>query len=152
MSSFLFVNTVVHKDYRWSVCSFQAFISSEQQDERRSISFVLNKIVKDTGRFPTSYILKGVSCLTAFPILGGGFADVWQGNLLDGTLVALKALRIFANSKEDQERVRKVRTLYPLHLCILCLQCAMIWRSSAESPWFGHSFTIITSYRFLEYA
>ena len=39
---------------------------------------------------------------------------MWQGNLLDGTVVALKALRIFANSKEDQERVRKVRILYPL--------------------------------------
>ena len=61
-----------------------------------------------TGEFPSSLILRDVSRLSSYPILGGGFADIWQGKLSDGSIVALKVLRFFNNTKKERVRLNKV--------------------------------------------
>ena len=76
--------------------------------DRRLISSVMKKIVLNTGQFPRSLIVGGISCLSSYPILGGGFADIWQGRLIDGTVVALKVLRVFSNTEEEKARINKV--------------------------------------------
>ena len=76
--------------------------------DRRLISSVMKKIVLNTGQFPRSLIVDGINCLSSYPILGGGFADIWQGRLIDGTVVALKVLRVFRNTEEEKARINKV--------------------------------------------
>lgn len=89
---------------------------------RYNLTITLYRIVSATGQLPHSFVLEGVECLTKFPILGGGFADIWRGRLKDGQLVALKVLRLYACSEEEKEKVHKVsgplRNVYPLLLLL----------------------------------
>ena len=70
----------------------------------------MRSIVLSTGEFPSSLILRDVSRLSLYPILGGGFADIWQGKLSDGSIAALKVLRLFKNTEEEKTRTNKVCT------------------------------------------
>ena len=68
----------------------------------------MRRMVLKTGQFPRILILDDIARLSSYPILGGGFADIWQGKLSDGTKVALKVLRLFSNTEEEKARINKV--------------------------------------------
>ena len=68
----------------------------------------MRRMVLKTGQFPRILILDDITRLSPYPILGGGFADIWQGKLSDGTKVALKVLRLFSNTEEEKARINKV--------------------------------------------
>ncbi len=55
--------------------------------------------MQKSGNFPSSLIVSGVSVIGTMPVIGGGFADIWQGEV-KGTLVALKVLRIFGQTED----------------------------------------------------
>ena len=65
-------------------------------------------MISKTGKLPRILILDDIARLSSYPILGGGFADIWQGKLSDGTKVALKVLRLFSNTEEEKTRINKV--------------------------------------------
>lgn len=48
----------------------------------------------DTGRF------------TNFPVSGGGFGDIYDGFMVDGTRVAAKCIRVFQTSSDKTLKVR----------------------------------------------
>lgn len=52
-------------------------LENESQDRRR-LSRVLSRIVKETGQLPTSMLIDNVRRIGANPFSGGGFADVWR--------------------------------------------------------------------------
>lgn len=47
-----------------------------------------------------------ISRFTAFPVSGGGFGDVYDGVMEDGTRVAAKCIRVFQTSSDKTLKVR----------------------------------------------
>ena len=75
----------------------------------------MRSIVLSTGEFPSSLILRGIDRLSSYPILGGGFADIWKGTY-KGQEVAIKILRTF---KRDTVCLKKVGLMQSdWHLCV----------------------------------
>ncbi|TDL23005.1 kinase-like protein [Rickenella mellea] len=71
---------------------------------RRSLARSIAHLARKTGCYPDCLLLDSVEKCGASAIAGGGFADIWQGNM-GSVPVALKALRIF--KKKPQERALK---------------------------------------------
>lgn len=71
---------------------------------------MLNKLVRKGRMLPSSILLEDVSPMGAMPVTAGGFADIWQGRVNNGTIVALKVLRIF-NQVDDLSTAFDVRFL-----------------------------------------
>ena len=57
------------------------------------------KIARTSGKVPSSLLINGLERSEDLPYTGGGFSDVFRGNL-KGQKVAIKALRIFAFPEE----------------------------------------------------
>lgn len=76
-------------------------LENESQDRRR-LSRVLSRIVKETGQLPTSMLIDNVRRIGANPFSGGGFADVWRG--MQGDVeVAIKVLRIYGQREHGKQ-------------------------------------------------
>lgn len=73
--------------------------------DRLRLDRVLTRIVKETGQFPSSIIVKDVTRNGSNPIVGGGFADVWFG-MLGSVSVALKVLRFFGEGELSKQTLR----------------------------------------------
>lgn len=74
-----------------------------QVPKHRKIERYLKILVQHTGILPQYLFISNTKRQGANPLMGGGFADVWRGEL-NQQLVALKVLRIF----EQGERRRKI--------------------------------------------
>ncbi|KAF8597017.1 kinase-like protein [Ceratobasidium sp. AG-I] len=57
-----------------------------------------------------------ISRFTNFPVSGGGFGDVYDGIMADGTRVAAKCIRVFQNSS-DKSLKRAAREIYAWSHC-----------------------------------
>lgn len=72
---------------------------------RQRLHRFLSRIVKETGRLPSSMIIHNVKRKGSDPLAGGGFADVWRGT--QGDLdVAMKVLRIFGEREFNKQALR----------------------------------------------
>lgn len=78
---------------------------------RRQVEQFLKEIVKHSSYLPRylHVFLEGITRIAANPVGGGGFSDVWKGNL-GGEIVALKVLRAYTddNSRSVLEQIHKV--------------------------------------------
>lgn len=75
----------------------------EKSPTYRLIERALRKIVNKTGKLPEYLFQNQVKRLGRNPITGGGFADVWRGDL-HGKVVALKVLRHFEQTEDARKR------------------------------------------------
>lgn len=64
------------------------------------------KITDASGSLPRQLFVKSAMRIGRNPVSGGGFVDVWKGNL-EGEEVALKVLRVFAGDVANEE-IRQV--------------------------------------------
>ena len=67
---------------------------------------LLRKAAELKGILPSSFYLQNVKRTGTSPFAGGGFSDVWMGEM-DETQVVLKALRFF-EAVDDPENKRQV--------------------------------------------
>ncbi|TDL21254.1 kinase-like protein [Rickenella mellea] len=70
--------------------------------EHRIFERVLRKVVKTRRILPSYLFLSGVKRSGAYAVTGGGFADVWRGEL-EGKPVALKVVRVFELNNKATE-------------------------------------------------
>ena len=77
---------------------------------RRLLERRLKRLVLKSGVFPSNLFVHGAKRVGRNAVAGGGFADIWQGKLLDGTIAALKVLCLFKNTEEERARTNKVCT------------------------------------------
>ena len=68
------------------------------------------RLSKSSGMFPKCLHIKNVKKLGNYPVGGGGFGDVWKGEI-DGQLVCLKVVKAYFTS--DVQQLLKVRVLLP---------------------------------------
>ncbi|PFH47844.1 hypothetical protein AMATHDRAFT_66627 [Amanita thiersii Skay4041] len=83
---------------------------------RRKVRKLSLEISKNSGQIPPCLFLKQPIFISAFPIYGGGFADIFPGEY-GGLPVAVKRIRIFGNDVESRDAKDKI------------LREAMIWCS-----------------------
>ncbi|KAI5121748.1 hypothetical protein M0805_009037 [Coniferiporia weirii] len=69
-----------------------------------SFDHFLREAAEKLGILPSAIIIPGIQRLGDNPLHGGGFADVWKGEL-GGSYFALKALRVF--NETDNEKLEK---------------------------------------------
>ncbi|KLO11587.1 kinase-like protein [Schizopora paradoxa] len=74
----------------------------EEPELARTAENLLNKLVELTGILPDGLFVNGVKRLGDNPVAGGGFADVWKGEIR-GTSVALKVIRVYDLDIEFQK-------------------------------------------------
>ena len=69
------------------------------------------KLSRKSNQLPSSLEVKdGLRKTEKYPVGGGGFADVWKGELKGQGEVAIKALRIFSKDPTSLYEARKVCT------------------------------------------
>ncbi|KAI5121751.1 hypothetical protein M0805_009040 [Coniferiporia weirii] len=73
-----------------------AYFASEYCDRsRRSFDRFMREIAERLGVLPSIIIIHGIRRLGDGPLHGGGFGDVWKGEL-NGSFFALKSVRVFS--------------------------------------------------------
>jgi hypothetical protein len=75
---------------------------------KNSIKY-LRELCRKSGQLPPSLsITEGLRRGGDHPLAGGGFADVWKGDLDEHGTVAIKVLRLFSNDPVHEAKTRKV--------------------------------------------
>lgn len=76
---------------------------------RRQVEQILKEVVKHSSYLPRCLFLEGITRIGANPVGGGGFSDIWKGNL-GVEIVALKVIRAYIddNSRSALEQIHKV--------------------------------------------
>lgn len=62
----------------------------------------LQKVVRESGQLPKYLFISGVKRIGDNPISGGGFSDVWEGEV-NGKRMALKVIRRFGLASPQHE-------------------------------------------------
>lgn len=95
---------------------------------RRQVEQFLKEVVKHSSYLPRYLFLEGITRVGTNPIGGGGFSDVWKGDL-GGEIVALKVLRAYIddNSRSALEQIHKVCDFTPL--TYYCRNLLLTWTS-----------------------
>lgn len=78
---------------------------SQNDIDTKPLERLLRYAAEKHGILPRSIFMTGISRIGDNPVHGGGFADVWKGEL-NGKFLALKVLRIF--SLLDSQKLQKV--------------------------------------------
>lgn len=78
----------------------------EKRLGHRLLERFLTYLVRKRGVLPIYLFVSGVRRIGRNPAFGGGFADVWKGDVREA-LVALKVLRIFEHN-EERNKVHQV--------------------------------------------
>ena len=77
---------------------------------------LLTTLSRKSQVLPNALFVEGVSCGDRNAINGGGYADIYRGEL-DGRVVALKRLRTFTSMSPESES--KIVSLYVYLECVL---------------------------------
>ena len=64
----------------------------------------LVRLSQSSGLYPECLVLDGIN-LRGNPVAGGGFGDVWKGDLV-GQMIAIKVLKVY--DKSDRDKLLKV--------------------------------------------
>ncbi|TDL20654.1 kinase-like protein [Rickenella mellea] len=89
-----------------NVMSLLQFLIDGKCSWHRVFERVIFYIVSKTGILPSRLFKCGARRVGRNPVIGGGFADVWRGEL-KGESVALKVLRIFQRGEADFDYIHK---------------------------------------------
>ncbi|TDL15389.1 kinase-like protein [Rickenella mellea] len=89
-----------------NVMSLLQFLVDGKCSGCRVFERVIFDLVSKTGILPSHLFICGARRVGRNPVIGGGFADVWRGELR-GEPVALKVLRIFQRGEADFEYIHK---------------------------------------------
>jgi hypothetical protein len=73
------------------------------QDDVMMCRSWIRKIARQTGVFPSSFVLQGVRKSIEHPVSAGGFADLYLG-WYSGQEVALKVLRVFVTEENWKKK------------------------------------------------
>jgi hypothetical protein len=68
----------------------------------------MHKITRHTGTLPNGFVLWSVKADSAYPVTGGGVADIYTGTH-NGKKVAIKVLRLLVMDEEPN----KVKQVWP---------------------------------------
>ncbi|TDL17582.1 kinase-like protein [Rickenella mellea] len=73
---------------------------------KRSVVRMMARIAKKSGCYPDCLVLEDVRPVGAHPVAGGGFADVWKGDMgidpSSTTPVSLKVFRVYNHSAKEK--------------------------------------------------
>ncbi|TDL20548.1 kinase-like protein [Rickenella mellea] len=81
-------------------------LTTQLRNKKRKFDRFVKDLMVETGILPRGLTITNARRVDKDPISGGGFADVWRGELW-GKPVAMKVLRIFQGGKNDVETVRR---------------------------------------------
>lgn len=95
--------------------------------EKKGLEVLLHDSIYNTARrcaiLPSRMNIVEVQTIPVSRVNGGGFADIYEGRLSDGQVVALKTPRCFGGP-EEIKKILAVCTLYGI-ICPCLLSCSV---------------------------